>query len=49
MRLNAAKGRLWIAGFVGLSLAVFVLFYPSLAGLPVGQSFLRSWLPTWPF
>ena len=49
MRLNEAKGRVWIAGFVGLSLAVFVLFYPNLAGLPVGQGFLRSWLPTWPF
>ena len=49
MRLNEAKGRIWIAGFVGLSLAVFVLFFPSLAGLPVRSSFLRSWLPTWPF
>ena len=49
MRRNVPGGRLWIAGFAGLSLAVFILFYPSLAGLPVSRSFLRSWLPTWPF
>ena len=49
MRLNVPRGRLWIAGFAGLSLAVFILFYPSLAGLPVRSGFLRSWLPTWPF
>ena len=30
-------------------IAVFVLFYPNLAGLPVASGILRSWLPTWPF
>ena len=43
------RGRLYTVGFALLSLAVFVLFYPCLAGLPVHESNLRSWLPTWPF
>ncbi len=42
-------GRAAVGGFVLLSLALFVLFYPSLAGLPVSKGILRSWLPTWPF
>lgn len=49
LRLNVPKARLYIAGLAALSLAVFVLFYPNLAGLPVGRTILRSWLPTWPF
>ena len=32
-----------------LSLAVFMLFFPVLAGIPIGPGILRSWLPTWPF
>ena len=46
---NDPRGRALVGGFVCLSLAVFVLFYPSLAGLPVEPGILRSWLPTWPF
>ena len=42
-------GKLLVGGFVGLSLVVFVLFYPNLAGLPIPNGILRSWLPTWPF
>ena len=49
LRLNVPKARLYIAGLAALSFGVFVLFYPNLAGLPVGRSILRSWLPTWPF
>ena len=37
------------AAFVLMSFAVFVLFYPKLAGVPVPKGILRSWLPTWPF
>ncbi len=43
------RGWLLVLGFAALSLAVFVLFYPNLAGLPVKAGILRSWLPTWPF
>ena len=49
MRLNVRHGRLHVVCFALLSFAVFVLFYPNLAGLPVYSSLLRSWLPTWPF
>ena len=42
-------GRALVVGFVCLSAAVFVLFFPCLAGLPVYPGILRSWLPTWPF
>ena len=49
MERNVRYGKLYVDGFVLLSTAVFVLFFPVLAGLPVGRSILRSWLPTWPF
>ena len=43
------QGRAMVWGYAALSLAVFVLFYPALAGLPVRANGLLSWLPTWPF
>ena len=46
---NVPRGKLYVGGFAALSLAVFILFYPDLAGIPIGRSILRSWLPTWPF
>ena len=46
---NRRYGALIVLGFAALSGAVFVLFYPNLAGLPVKNGILRSWLPTWPF
>ena len=49
MERNVRYGKLYVDGFVLLSTAVFVLFFPVLAGIPVGRSILRSWLPTWPF
>ena len=49
LRLQSRGGRWAVAGFVLLSLAVFLLFYPNLAGFPVADNGLRSWLPTWPF
>ena len=48
-RRNLPHGRLLVVGFTALSAAVFVLFYPALAGLPVRATGLLSWLPTWPF
>ena len=49
MERNRPRGRLLVGGVVLLSLAVFELFYPNLAGTPVKAGILRSWLPTWPF
>ena len=49
MERNVKKGRAYVGRFVLLSLAVFILFYPNLAGVPVRSGILRSWLPTWPF
>ena len=49
MERNVRYGKLYADGFAALSIAVFVLFFPVLAGIPIGKSILRSWLPTWPF
>ena len=49
MLRNDRHGWVYVCGFAALSCAVFVLFYPNLAGLPVASGILRSWLPTWPF
>ena len=49
MERNLPRGRWYVNGFVALSLAVFMLFFPVLAGIPIGPGILRSWLPTWPF
>ena len=41
-----------VLGLVGLSAAVFALFYPALSGEPVDNAAatrLLKWLPTWPF
>ena len=46
---NLPRGKLYVAGLAVLSLAVFALFDPNLAGLPIRDGILRSWLPTWPF
>ena len=46
---NLPYGKVLTAAFVLMSFAVFVLFYPKLAGVPVPKGILRSWLPTWPF
>ena len=49
MLRNKERGWRFVCGYAALSLAVFILFFPSLAGLPVSPGILRSWLPTWPF
>lgn len=44
------KAYIW--GFAGCSAALFLLFFPVLAGLKVDSAFASSvfkWLPTWPF
>ncbi len=46
---NEARGKQIVQGYLLLSLSVFILFLPVLAGLPVSPGILRSWLPTWPF
>ena len=46
---NLPYGKALTAAFVLMSFAVFILFYPKLAGVPVTKGILRSWLPTWPF
>ena len=52
MRENTEHWRLSVYGFTGLCLALFVMFYPVLSGLPVNSTLathLLKWLPTWPF
>ena len=38
-------------GYLGIAMALFILFYPVLSGLQVPQSYIASlrWLPTWSF
>jgi dolichyl-phosphate-mannose--protein O-mannosyl transferase len=47
-RLNCKNWRIQIAGFVLLSLILFVFFYPALTGMPRGVTDILRWLPTWP-
>ena len=49
MRHNLKHWKWYISGFVTLSIALFVMFYPALSGKPVAATGLLSWLPTWPF
>ena len=49
MECGGLRGRRYVYAYTAMSIAVFVLFFPILAGLPIGRSILRSWLPTWPF
>ncbi len=45
-------GRTVIIGFTIVSVALFILFYPAISGLPVERasySAWMGWLPTWPF
>lgn len=52
MRENTRNWRLSVYGFTALCLALFVMFYPVLSGIPVNGTLathLLKWLPTWPF
>lgn len=52
IRLGRRSWKILIGGFVLLSSAVFVLFYPALSGLIVDNTkatAILGWLPTWPF
>lgn len=49
MRHNLRHWKWYVSGFVTLSIALFVMFYPALSGKPVAATGLLSWLPTWPF
>ena len=49
MRHNLKHWKWYVSGFVALSIALFVMFYPALSGKPVAATGLLSWLPTWPF
>ena len=50
--LRHPRWRSILYSFTGITIGLFILFYPALRGLPVsgwfGRSFLK-WLPTWPF
>ena len=46
------RKNIYIFGFAGVSAALFILFFPVLAGIRVNSSVasnLMQWLPTWPF
>lgn len=49
MQHNLKHWKWYVSGFVALSIALFVMFYPALSGKPVAATWLLSWLPTWPF
>ena len=49
MRHNLKHWKWYVSGFIALSIALFVMFYPALSGKPVAATGLLSWLPTWPF
>ena len=52
MEVEGRMPRVCIYSLCGLSLGLFVLFYPALSGLRVygpTASALLKWLPTWPF
>ncbi|MCL2216293.1 MAG: phospholipid carrier-dependent glycosyltransferase [Defluviitaleaceae bacterium] len=49
---NYVKDRRWLFAYAGLVLALFILFFPVLSGLPVSVGFVRTflhWLPGWIF
>ena len=51
LRDGSRHGIWYAAGFACVSVCLFVLFYPALAGTPVDNllgSRLLQWLPTWP-
>ena len=49
VRLNCKSWKIQLGGFVLLSFAVFLLFYPALSGAPRAAADTLRWLPTWPF
>jgi len=52
IRLDTPKWQLYVFGFTGFCIGLFVLFYPGISGAPVSMSFsdkILGWLPTWPF
>ncbi|MBQ6372586.1 MAG: glycosyltransferase family 39 protein [Oscillospiraceae bacterium] len=45
-------GRAAVIGFTAVSVALFILFYPVISGMPVNRAVYSAWagwLPTWPF
>lgn len=52
MKNNRRDWRISVCGLTGMSVALFVLFYPVLSGKLVDSSLASSllkWLPSWPF
>jgi len=52
IRLSRRQWKIYVGGFVLVSMALFVMFYPALSGLVVNNakaSAILGWLPTWPF
>ena len=52
IRLSRRQWKIYVGGFVLVSIALFVMFYPALSGLVVNNakaSAILGWLPTWPF
>ncbi len=48
---NCPRGKAWSIAFAGMSLLLFVLFYPALSGAMVDNrlgSAIMGWLPSWP-
>jgi len=45
-------GKIYVFTFLGISLILFVMFYPIISGVPFSREYSDTylrWLPTWPF
>ena len=52
VRLSRERWKLYVGGFVAISVLLFIMFYPALSGKLVDNAAatkLLGWLPTWPF
>ena len=51
-RANSKYWKFHVCGFVTLSMALFVLFYPAISGKTVNNELatrILGWFPSWPF
>ncbi|NLC45190.1 MAG: phospholipid carrier-dependent glycosyltransferase, partial [Clostridiales bacterium] len=49
--IEKGKSKKVVYGYLGLVLALFILFYPAISGMIVPEGYIRflRWLPSWYF